>query len=577
MEKPFLLLTQNTTGLLAKSTGDFQPGQHFGCAAANRALNQRPVYRFCSFPTPAIQVQGTFGAAGKVKHADRKAAPQPMPSCDSHAPPVTLTPQTLVKFDQHRSLFTKEAFWALLPISQGSGDSSASLWMMILQKLLWLTGNRVIVHSAGHSQRAAATVGTKVRKYVTQWKCLNHKVETCLLQLVVSIVEQNYTSGNILSSSLFAWLDALNKIGYKSPTMKPMPQESCSSNDMVFYPVNYTLPVEMDDDSGKFFSPVNNAAAMQKNYEITCFKENAPPSMNFTQPWTQFANILLIVVFNNPHFESVPFVESLYRPFFPLMVHCFPEGHNIGDSPFQFSFHTYRKSNPKHPNGSFNHECISRVMSMHYAVKGYLVISDDMVVSVHQLAKLDLNDTWYFPKYDVATDDVRAPVFEQWGFILFRLEVLGLLSKMQNENTSSVVGKCYTQLSELNHGPWRVNGGLADIYFIPKRLAADFAALTSYFAQADVFLEIAVPSIMQCLVGLDNTVPLEGLYRTPRFRNSPWLELTRSSFEGKVYLHRTKWSFLSRQRWTANFKNFQQFYCDIVLPWLHDRTGKLPE
>ncbi len=449
--------------------------------------------------------------------------------------------------------------------------------------MLGISGHRIAVHSASlKPDGVTASHYEEVEKDLSQWKCTTNNFKTCLNEVVKMMVEGKFLDASF-PPLLQQWIQALDRLGYTFPHLSSDGAAVSCFSDHLFHPIDYS---KLDSSQAKI--PINNAHPISKIYSETCAKSNTRKILQMNQlllnPWMQFHDVLLMVVFNNPWYEGIPYIETLYRPFFPYMLYCGPGMPDFTSNKFErlnnfeFTFYSYGGTKKGYKHGAFNYECMIRAINMNFPVSGILFISDDTLLSVHKLQYLHRNTTWYIPLWDLVIDDLSDSIISWWGFQKYRTEGLRLLKRMAKEKDKpTVIGKCYRQLLELNGGPYRVTGGFADVYYVPKNIATQFVTVGSMFLEEELFLELAVPTMLQCVANLHTTEGLKGEYRRAD-RHYPWLKFTKERFLdlGYMYIHPTKWGPLAPEVKHANFSKFRAFFCDTVLPWMHDPQGKLP-
>ena len=501
--------------------------------------------------------------------------------CDQFAPPISLPPGQFAQYDQFRALHVKEAFWSLPFVDR---PRFGSIWSLIVQHFLGLTGSRLMLHipssqlvMADTQDHSSSTEATKV--ILKDSKCNSTSLNLCIFNLVTLLSERRIVDLSVVQV-LKQWLQSLAQIGYKFPAVGTKQTVMCFSDKIIFQPVDHN---EEQTESSEEIIPILNSYEINKVHKETCQTyQNTSffEKVTLSQPWAQFSNILLLVVFNNPYYESIPFVETLYRPFFPHILYCGPGLPNLSVPPgyplnnFQFSFYPYRPTIHGNPNGSFNYECIINAFRMKYPVDGILFLADDVLLAPGKVKGLQYDSIWYVPVWDTINDDIRDPIIAQWRFKKYRKQVAHLLNRMQREETNvPLIHQCFNHLVSRNGDKYRVNGGFADIYYIPQRISQKFTFLGSVFLQEWIFLEIAIPTLIQCLDGLNNVEILNGEYRNQQ-AVAPWLKLMNPKFKSRSYLHRTKWGFLARNN--PRIKSFQDLFCNKALPWVHDVNGTLP-
>ena len=134
----------------------------------------------------------------------------------------------------------------------------------------------------------------------------------------------------------------------------------------------------------------------------------------------------------------------------------------------------------------------------------------------------------------------------------------------------SVLSRCYRKLIQSNGALLRANGGYSDIYYVPRRQIANFVRLAQFFLRHNIFLEIAIPTIVQCLEMDDNIAGLHGIQSWDAdYRDTPWHYFRRTELVGKSYFHPTKWGFAAK-----GSKNHTLFFCK-TLEYMYDKYGRI--
>ncbi len=500
----------------------------------------------------------------------------------------------------------KDSFWAMPIYSTDiSQQAVAKMWSFIVQKIMWLTGQRVLTYGSAPYKQGSTTDKTLpeiTQDFISRWQCKTVEVFTCIMEMVKSLTNQKLIDSTAMLV-LHEWLHSLTQLGYE---IKPRESglalfEDTCSGDVIYNPIDYSQTVYTQPHrTRKPYIPANGIKSIQATHSRLCSKHsyynlrnsnNKPKNslnipINFTHPWIQFENILLVVTYNNPLYETVQYVETMHRPFFPFLIHCGPGVPDMDNTlyklkDFVFSFYSYKPTPEGHAKGAFNYECIAGIINMHYPVEGYLVMSDDMMISIFKLFDLPRHMTWFLPKEEIITADVQKlktcrlgmcdfyPHWKWWED--YQSQTLSLLARLEREqHLSPLVHKCYRQLLVSTGGKHRAHGGFSDFYYIPYRLAKDFASLLSIFREEDVFLEITIPTIIRCLELQEDIITIRGSVNWMHDRDQPWIFLSKKHFLGKSFLHPTKWSFLAE-----GAPDFKKFFCEQVMPYLHDQFGRL--
>ena len=326
---------------------------------------------------------------------------------------------------------------------------------------------------------------------------------------------------------------------------------------------------------------------LQQLYNKTCANVVTPPTMlqpsSFDYPSTQFPRTLLVVFFNWPRYESLPYVDLLYRPFFPLIVYCGPKLPKFDRFPLLFDssrnlkYRFIRHHNSiKHFSGAFSYECARNAMRMCSDVDGYLVTADDALFFPNVLRGFNASVAWLperQQKYDVDTmkeceGDAcdNDPIWPWWE--RYRSNILNMFEFFENQTHSSVAQDCHRQLRLVSGGRRRLFGAMVDVYYIPRRLATQFVQLSQIMLRLEMFVEIAVQVMVMCLeeVGHVQRFPLFLSWDSRRFDPAYVWRQVLSQNAGKKVIHPMKWSIM--QNATVE-SNLLRVFCNEVLPFLH--------
>ena len=568
------------TGLVATSGGNmFDVAAHFGCNRTSHGKHSPSAlsYSMCRHKVAAIQ---TTAACSGVRTPDPSVT---RPVCDAHAPPVALANAIFAPVHLEDALYTRDAFWAL-PAALVTDPDESLMWSLVVQRLLWLSGNQVVVRRCRTSLNSSASsrlfsAPTRLNK----WQCRSTTMKRCIHDLIAN------NSGLLNDSIAFSysrWLDALDKTGYMFPQFSDSFIEGCEP--VIWHAVDYSVPTLRRRFGAGLYSPVTNIEPLTKLYNDTCHSHNVTmPNyvhINFAHPWTQFDDVLLLVVFNKPHYEAIPFVETLYRPFFPNILYCGPIIIDVNRYPsvnnFTFSFISYGVTPRGHIAGAFNYKCMAMALQLDYAVQGYLATADDLFLVVHTLSELARKAVWFWPNEWFRISEISklrecklgvCDVVPHWPWWRrYKVATVDALIEIANRKNSSVVMRaCYQRLLFENGAADRANGAFSDIYYIPSKLSQEFLEIVDVFLRHRVFLEIGVATTIRCLVAPTDVQPLLGDAIWDNTRMHPMMHFNTKSLYGKSYYHPVKWGFLAR-----GSTEYIQLYCTKVLPYVHDRLAR---
>ena len=363
---------------------------HFGCtiSTAEKFLSYK--YEFCAIEYPEI--------ISPLISYDRLTS-EPI-ICDKNSPMVVAQTQTYVEMQLFGSLFFKEAFWAL-PLSPKFDNFMQ--WHLVIQRILWLySGNVAIFHGQekliGHLFSSSFDINLEFFHDLDSLNCTGFSsVDHCLtasLQslskwLVLPIEEQRL---------LNKWLLLIQN--YMPLEQKTPPK--CLSKDVQYRPAYRHERRDIVSENLEIsYSLLQRSCTDYLQRSSMDFLENS-----IKKSWKQFDGILLVIVFNNAHYEAIPYLETLYRSFFPNLLYCGPD--TPQPQATKFSFISYGGTPPGHSNGSMNYECLILAYSMYpYMSGGYFVIADDILLLIHKIVELPVEQTWFIPKSEVRIGEIQ--------------------------------------------------------------------------------------------------------------------------------------------------------------------------
>lgn len=578
---PHPLLGHPHYGLVFNATANFSPALHFGCKMNRKGPS---TYFLSSSYIPAIHTPALLDWTSSSPNEE-------VARCPTLGPPVILAKGTYVDMFLEGSTFTRDAFWALPVHTWMLAETESSRWHLLVQWLLWQIENVVRVYWDGYHQETgkASPRWTKILdSEFTSQKCKSIAFDDCATLEVSKLFNKSH-----FHSAMLKWFDALRKVGYSFPKLVYQSEHHATNDTAVwFQPVDFSSPAQLNIRAQKPYVSVANVNNSKKLYNMTCENSNRTPlptrqsftwdvSVDFLRPWHQFHDVLLVIIFNVVHYDVIPYLEILYRSFFPNILYCGPEIPDLDTYPqlrqYEFSFVTYDHVTADNISGSLNYECMIRAMRMRYQVEGYLAIADDLLLLINPLTNFPRNVVWYLPQSEVRIGDLTTlrecrlgmcdfyPHWHWWeDYVSVTLKLFRALK--QEQWTSPLLHHCYSELLRLNGAEFRANGGYSDVYYIPSRLAEEFSELAQMFLREGVFLELAVPTIIRCLELPEDIRAMPGKQVWDLDRDQPWKYFLRSQLFEKTYLHPTKWSGLLNH----TLPKLVSLYCDYVIPFLFD-------
>jgi hypothetical protein len=199
-------------------------------------------------------------------------------------------------------------------------------------------------------------------------------------------------------------------------------------------------------------------------------------------------DILLIINYHFPFYQSMDLLKKIYSPYFPHIVFYGPKSHpnvNVVD----------------HYHGWYSYKDIAMAMQKYPDYTGYLLINDDLIINPQNFERFDKNCVWIYP---FLQPDLAPNAFTSWTW-------------WQRKEGYTAIKKVYEQLNEAsslmikqNLGDNKVARGFSDIAYIPARCSQQFIKVCSLCVQHNVFLEIALPTICASIIPIEQIQHVKG-------------------------------------------------------------------
>lgn len=270
-------------------------------------------------------------------------------------------------------------------------------------------------------------------------------------------------------------------------------------------------------------------------------------------PKCKFKDILLVIHYNHPYYNSIEFLRNLYSPFFPNIIFYGEAAH-----PFVIQVET--------TIGSFFTRVMADALTRFPNYRGYVFLQDDVLMNVGNFSRLNTEKIWFgisrcFPgennpdswAIDFDRTQSRKDFFHAtidgayndgwfWWEHPYGVTVNAALSQLALQDW---------EMLERNIGQNELVAMVCDMYYIPQRFRSDAIRLSHVFSH--VFCEIAVPMILNCLDNLENWEILKGIWE---FNPSPTGFRTDPYFRSDVdWIHPLKFSSLSNQNYAQDVIN----------------------
>ncbi|XP_068715876.1 uncharacterized protein [Montipora capricornis] len=250
-----------------------------------------------------------------------------------------------------------------------------------------------------------------------------------------------------------------------------------------------------------------------------------------------FKEILLVIVYHYPLYDTIPYLRALYGPAFPHLLFCGPPSNTLSAGILTVEM----------DNGYLAYECLGKAIREHPGYGGYFYINDDSILKYWKFADVDWEKIW-----ESSQSIDSTPVYEPkrasnwfWWRTAYGMDncrrayedVANLTLRAKKLNGKDHV----STLSKNGNGSPRCFGGRTDVFYIPRKHTRAFSILSQTFYERKVFLEIAVPTIIRFIERNENIGRFPGYY-IPGNVNDP--RVTDSRFFWSVYFSDSKLWFI---------------------------------
>jgi len=395
-----------------------------------------------------------------------------------------------------------------------------------VQWLLWQTGQRLTTYLPHRYQQYVSnnvSSSAAVVNSLPQTHQCPPVFEDCINLLLRRLLSLQLVSSRFVKT-VEDWLQDLKQVAYDFPLIGRQADPNCT------IPVTWSPVLASSKSESKRFTAIANVAHSKELHKQLCrtYPADFGVVVNLTHPWHQFQHLLLVITFNNAHYEVIPYLELLYRSIFPHILYCTPTPLETDSIPalagYRISHITYTEWPVHRTPGSVSYQCAIQAIRMNFAVDGFLFASDDLIPLPVPLSRLSRDRVWFIPANEIRIGDLETlrecrlgmcDFHPHWGWWAdYRMATIEALERMgQLTRSLPVFRQCLDKLRQQNgvgRTQIRVNGAYSDIFHVPLRIAHDFADVAEVFADFGVFLEIAVPTVLQCLEPLEHFQPLQG-------------------------------------------------------------------
>ncbi|ESO03309.1 hypothetical protein HELRODRAFT_173594 [Helobdella robusta] len=471
-------------------------------------------------------------------------------------------------------MYSTCSFWFLpvfeptLKDNHGNGER---FYKCFVQWALWQLDCYISVYWQNYLAHDFETlnVSSYCQKFIDSFtSCKNSTthIEKCILK------NAKIFFSNDSITKLTHWFEALNLLNFQ---LKRSDSTSvCLTNSsMILHPVRH--------HSFENHIEYNNANLniSQLYYTKTC-SENVSAFMNLTKvinlakPWIQQPNVLLLIVFNYPHFEIIPLLESIHRPLYPYILYCGSEmlKRNL-TLLYRLSFVTYNQPYG-HNAGAFNYQCIMKAIRMGYDLDGIFLIADDIFIKT-ELIKVPTKNNKFctsgilgnlkLMKQCSSLTNCSNPMTWIWwgGFRSGLHRMFWDWSELGERHPDLKLA--LQRLQNVTGGEMRMYGNTGDIAFLSKKYFKTAYKLLHLFLKYGLFLEIAIPTVLNSVTTNEDVYNLAGHMDWSNNRHNPYHFIKNATMYNKHFAHPMKLSCVLNKD-----KKCLKMYCNCLLPYLHD-------
>lgn len=194
-----------------------------------------------------------------------------------------------------------------------------------------------------------------------------------------------------------------------------------------------------------------------------------------------FDDVLLIINFNHPYYDNIPFLKEIYGPYFKNIVF-------YGEAPhpdINVISHQY---------GWYVHRAINDAMVKWPTFRGYICCQDDCFMNFWNFPRLDKDKIWFHVFW---TASLNCPTHSwPWWNYTCGWEASTYAYKKLSQTASSFL--------EYNCGNQAFAFSWADFIYVSGKYRDSFIEVNDCFNNPNVFIEIALPTIALCLDKYDN-------------------------------------------------------------------------
>ena len=390
----------------------------------------------------------------------------------------------------------------------------------------------------------------KLVDYLGKWKCNRNTFFECILDLSRGMAQQGFWLDEEVGS-IKNWLDDLTTIGYEEPimtvkdggweqkalysfpsqfTVEPIDENRIMKVPMLdYYPVRYMPSLQTTFDINNAYGEIEVAYDQMTSLNFLksfCVESNANLkfSTNFIQHHHKHSEITLLVTFNWPaKFENILIIKHLYSSHFKNIVFCGPNilrfYEDIRTKFKRFDSFTFIEVDTV--GGMYHYYCMTKAIELNMITKGYLLMSDDVLLKYWQLKEFDIEKLWFTSKLECDLFEMKSSFitkdygnwYKPWGFKALQNVWKHFETSLSNRQ---IIERFFENTKSNSKSKTTLNvcaNRFADIFYVPKAKFEEYHYLSGVFRRYGVILETGVGIILAGMEKHENVQLIEGTYK----------------------------------------------------------------
>ncbi|KAK4773044.1 hypothetical protein SAY87_028063 [Trapa incisa] len=400
---------------------------------------------------------------------------------DDHAPKVALPQGTMVPLNSFNTLYHSSAFWGLmLPVSVSSmaSDVLRGYWA---QRLLWEIGGYVVVYPPtihrydrieaypfSEEKDLHVNVGRMI-KFLVSWRSSKHRLFEKILELSYNMAEEGFWTEKDTRFTA-AWLQDLLAVGYQQPRLMSLELDrtraTIGHGDRKEFVPQKLLSVHLGAEEVEAV-----------NYEIG----------NLIRWRKYFGNVVLIMFCSGQVERTALEWRLLYGRIFRTVVILSEQKNDelaIEDGHLD---QVYKR--------------LPSIFNRFTSAEGFIFLRDDTILNYWNLLQADKSKLWITDKVSSSWTIVSTSGNTDW-FSKQAMLVKKVVSMMPFHFQVS-----FKETTESQH---RLSLTIcsSEVFYIPRRLVADFADLVNLVGELDIHHKVAIPMFFMSMDSCQNFDPV---------------------------------------------------------------------